>query len=563
MDIKKRIKELEDEMNYRLANEPLIVTKPKDPNNKHSRDVTNHATIRSQYGRKITCLRKYGCENAVKNSEVRQKIKDGVNKTWTEERRKKRSQEWKDILTPEVLEKRKKTAKENYTEELKERKSKILKKVWEDRPELREAQSRRATEMWQDAKTRETKLKGIAEANKDPEVSMKRSIKSRAKWQDDEIRDRMVKHMQETAATPESRKKKSIARNSDSYKQKRYETMKNNNSFNTSNPELRVKIILESNFNSILYQYKSTLYPFDCDFYIEDLDLYIECNFTWLHGEFPYNEDDQRCKDKLFKWQEKAEQSNYYKNAIYTWTDLDVRKLEAFKNNNLSYKIFYKENEVYTWIKDQLGYIIYPWDRSDIYNVLKGTRETLYARNLTLREVQSDQCDQFLNDNHLQGTCKGQDIRLGLYKDDLLVEIMTFGKPRYNKNFEYELLRLCTIRQYNIVGGADKIFKYFINNYSPSSVISYCDNSKFNGSVYDRLGFVLKSKGNPSKHWFNFETGRHITDNLLNQRGFSQLHSDSKYINASKGDSNRELMIENGYIEIYDIGQSTYVYQNQ
>ena len=44
---------------------------------------------------------------------------------------------------------------------------------------------------------------------------------------------------------------------------------------------------------------------------------------------------------KFEQWQEKAETSAYYKNAIYTWTDLDVRKQKCAKENNLNYKVIY------------------------------------------------------------------------------------------------------------------------------------------------------------------------------------------------------------------------------
>ena len=206
---------------------------------------------------------------------------------------------------------------------------------------------------------------------------------------------------------------------------------------------------------------------------------------------------------------------------------------------------------------------IFDWDDLDkIKNMLKD-KKTLYSRNLFIDNVSSEQCNKFLNENHLQGTCKGQTVRLGLYKDSELVEIMTFGKPRYNKNYEWELLRLCTHKDYKVVGGSERLFKHFIENYNPDSIISYCDNSKFNGDVYKRLQFKLKSFGTPSCHWFNLGTKRHITDNLLRARGFSQLHGDNNYEIAKKGDSNRELMIKEGYVEVYDCGQSTYIWKKE
>ena len=204
---------------------------------------------------------------------------------------------------------------------------------------------------------------------------------------------------------------------------------------------------------------------------------------------------------------------------------------------------------------------IWDWDdENKIINLLKPRQGNLYARNLDLREVSMIDTFAFLDTYHIQGSCGGQDVRLGLYNGDTLVELMTFGKPRYNRNCQWELLRLCTKPEYNVVGGAKKLFKAFVVMYNPESIVSYCDNSKFTGEVYSRLGMKLTSFGKPSKHWFNVRTGRHITDNLLRQRGFSQLHGDSRYKKHNRGESNEDLMHEAGYLEIYDCGQSTYIW---
>ena len=197
---------------------------------------------------------------------------------------------------------------------------------------------------------------------------------------------------------------------------------------------------------------------------------------------------------------------------------------------------------------------VFDWDDWEKIKYLLQDKETLYARKLEVKEVDKKECNEFLNNYHLQNTCNGQEIRLGLYKDNELIEIMTFGKPRYNKNYEWELLRLCTKPEYKVVGGAEKLFKHFIELVNPQSVISYCDNSKFSGVVYTRLGFIQKGKPSPSLHWS--KGSEHITDNLLRQRGFDQLFN----TNYSKGTSNEELMIEHGWLPIYDCGQMTFIW---
>lgn len=47
-----------------------------------------------------------------------------------------------------------------------------------------------------------------------------------------------------------------------------------------------------------------------------------------------------------------------------------------------------------------------------------------------------------------------------------------------------------------------------------------------------------------------------ITDNLLRQRGYDQLFKTT----YGKGTNNEQLMLNNGWLPIYDCGQSVYEY---
>ena len=199
---------------------------------------------------------------------------------------------------------------------------------------------------------------------------------------------------------------------------------------------------------------------------------------------------------------------------------------------------------------------IHVWDWDDKNKIINSLKEKtpIYARNCKIGIVESKDLHKFLNLYHLQGTCNGQKIALGLYYNDELIQVMTFGKPRYNNKYEYELLRLCTNSKYTVVGGAQKLFKHFLSEYKPNSIISYCDNSKFLGTVYNDLGFNLIHTCTPSKHWYNGKV--HITDNMLRKLGYDRIFN----TNYGKGTSNEQLMLEHKFVEIYDCGQSTYVY---
>ena len=46
------------------------------------------------------------------------------------------------------------------------------------------------------------------------------------------------------------------------------------------------------------------------------------------------------------------------------------------------------------------------------------------------------------------------------------------------------------LKKENEEKGKKKIWSYFIKNYNPESVLSYCDFAKFNGISYNQLGFT-------------------------------------------------------------------------
>ena len=231
--------------------------------------------------------------------------------------------------------------------------------------------------------------------------------------------------------------------------------------------------------------------------------------------------------------------------------------LPVFSNEHIS--IDYHLNK--TKLANENGFNcihVFDWDDKDKIINMFLPKSILYARQCEVKEISLKEANDFLNLYHLQNGLMKQDICLGLFYNDNLVEVMTFGKPRYNKNYDYELLRLCTHKDYKVTGGTKKLFKYFLDNYKPNSIISYCDKSKFSGEVYTRLGFTLKGEAKPSRHWYNIKEEKHITDNLLRQRGFDQLFG----TNYGKGTSNDELMLEHNFVEVYDCGQSTYIWNS-
>lgn len=197
---------------------------------------------------------------------------------------------------------------------------------------------------------------------------------------------------------------------------------------------------------------------------------------------------------------------------------------------------------------------IFDWDDWDkMMTVLKQPVHKIGARKCELRLVTNKESNAFLDEHHIQGAVQGVLEGYGLYYQDKLIQVMTFGRPRYTKKYDFELLRLCTLPDYAVSGGAERLFKHFTMFHLSSTILSYCDLAKFSGEVYSRLGFQLDHVSSPAKVWSRGK--QRVTDNLLRQRGYDQLFGTS----YGKGTSNEQLMLDNGWLPVYDCGQAVYV----
>jgi hypothetical protein len=118
---------------------------------------------------------------------------------------------------------------------------------------------------------------------------------------------------------------------------KQYNTKKKNHSFNSSKIEKNLEDFFIENCINYISQYKSDEYPFACDFYFPDSNYYIEVQGNWTHGHHPFDSNDIYDIEILNEWKSKSETSDFYKKAIYIWTEHDVKKRNIAKENNLNY----------------------------------------------------------------------------------------------------------------------------------------------------------------------------------------------------------------------------------
>ena len=219
------------------------------------------------------------------------------------------------------------------------------------------------------------------------------------------------------------------------------------------------------------------------------------------------------------------------------------------------YKWFYEKKE------GRLDkYLIFPHElvdpiKSAIWlSIQNSNKNVIYARDCEIKHLDNKTQRDFMKTHHLQGSVEAK-VKYGLFYQNNLVSVMTFGKPRYNKKYEWELLRFCSLINTRVIGGASKLFKFFIKNHSPKNVISYANLRFSEGNMYEKLGFNKIGKSSPNYFY--------IKDNVIYSRIRFQKHKlKDMIVTFDPNLSEKVNMINNGYQLLYDRGNLIYEWSN-
>lgn len=189
--------------------------------------------------------------------------------------------------------------------------------------------------------------------------------------------------------------------------------------------------------------------------------------------------------------------------------------------------------------------------KSLLLNKLGVCKNKIYARKCILKEVSSKDASQFYKNNHIQGKCSAN-IHYGLYYNDELVSMMSFGKRSLGKNFnnDWELIRYCSKINTVIVGGTSKLFNKFIKDHNPETIISWSSNDISDGKMYKMLGFKLENES--SSYWY-------VSNNMkrYHRVNFSKQNLIKKgLITEDDKRTEKEITEQLGFKRIFDTGQT-------
>lgn len=177
---------------------------------------------------------------------------------------------------------------------------------------------------------------------------------------------------------------------------------------------------------------------------------------------------------------------------------------------------------------------------------LFGKQEKVMARKTQVVQIKSVDARTFLNVTHWAGAGPGASVYYGLFEDKTLISVMSFGKPRWDKEYEWEILRFSSSK--NVVGGASKLFSAFIKDKSPSSVMSYSERRwNWDDAVYRHLGFSM-IKSTPIGYWYVGDKNKWTRESRMKFQKHKICTAENAHLDEE------EIMKHNGYSRIYDCG---------
>lgn len=275
--------------------------------------------------------------------------------------------------------------------------------------------------------------------------------------------------------------------------------------------ETEIIEFISDNSISMVSNNRTLLSGKELDIFIPSLNLAIECNGSYWHSEL------------------NGRDNKYHLSKTTECNKVGIRLMHIWEHDwNLKRDIV----------------------KSRILTALQGNTK-IFARKCLVVELDFITVKDFLNSTHIQGSCASL-INYGLMYGTQLVAVMTFGKSRFNKNIQYELLRYSSLLSTTVVGGASKLFSYFVKTILPTSVISYSDIGWNTGKLYELLGFKHSHTTKPSYKY------THDYKKFANRVEFQKHKLHNKVDCFDDKCTEWENMQNNGYDRIWDCGTKVF-----
>lgn len=222
---------------------------------------------------------------------------------------------------------------------------------------------------------------------------------------------------------------------------------------NRSSAEIQVENFIKTIYHeNVISGYRGIDKSCEIDIYLPDIKIGFEYNGLYWHSRNPQTID-KFDKNKHLKKTNAANREGI--RLIHIFEDEWIHRTEQ--------------------VKEKIKSII----------CIRG--EAVHGRKTVPFQVDAVEARDFLNQNHIQGSCRAF-FYGGLYHEGDLVAVMAFGKTRSG----IELVRYAT--SCKVHGGFSKLLKFFKTKHPEvHKIVSFADRRWSVGDVYEKNGFVLDS----------------------------------------------------------------------
>lgn len=259
-----------------------------------------------------------------------------------------------------------------------------------------------------------------------------------------------------------------------------------------------------------------------------ELDIYIPSK----HVAIEYNGHYWHSLGKLSERMTMAEAKNYHRAKSLECEARGVRLIHVWD---------------YEWADQRKQAVL----KNIILGAMQALPRRLYARECKVHYYDTEsprwgELSQFFAENNIQGNRGGQFVYT-LEKDGEILMAYKFGRPsggRAKIKYQYEMVRGASAPGVQVIGGATRLWKHFIREKNPDSVVYYIDYNYFNGNSVEKIGLKLVGgQAGVRNYW--------VDTNIVKNREPARHHEVKQAIAGGK------------CLELWNAGVKTYEYRRQ
>lgn len=279
----------------------------------------------------------------------------------------------------------------------------------------------------------------------------------------------------------------------------------------SSGPEREIAQFIESLGVEFSVGDRTLIKPYELDIVIPSKNIAIELDGIYFHSDQKTDKQYHLMKTKLCE-------------------DREYQLIHIYENEWI-----FKKELCKSILKSKLG--------------LYDTR--LFARKGVVSLISKKEGKQFFEENHLQSDSAAS-VYVGIKFGDVLISCMSFGKPRFSKECDWELIRFASKQNTQCVGSFDRLLKYF-RELNSGTIMTYCDRRYSTGKTYSKFGTLIRTT-EPGYSWNSLKDLHQLSRYQTQKSKLVKLFPTKYHPDKTE----QEIMESAGYYKLYDSGNLVY-----